>query len=310
MGSVACLLLVSICSPVWGQFGGLSNQILDPVSWEETFSRDGAVEKGEELILSFAATIEPGYWVYSAVPSEGNPGAATSFHWDDTAVGVESAGELKEEGKAKKYYDEIFETDMVKYLDKVTFKQSVRVSEADAQAEGFIRYQVCNDETCIPKEYSFAFAPNVVEKKKSEGENEEGSVVGSSESGEEGKESTADGPRSTEEGESQEERGERREEKESAANGPQSTEVTETFIEPVETQRSSSLWRLMLQGFLFGLASVLTPCIFPMIPLTVSYFTKRGKNRGKGIRDAVFYGLSIIAIYTVLAMVQIGRAHV
>ena len=292
LGSLGCLLLLNIYSPVWGQFGGLSNQILDPVSWEETFSREAAVERGGELILSFAATIEPGYWVYSAVPSEGNPGAATSFHWDDTAIGVESAGELKEEGKAKKYYDEIFETDMVKYLDKVTFKQSVRISEADAQAEGFIRYQVCNDETCIPKEYSFAFAPKVVEKKKSEG----GRRI-------------VDSPQSKEEGERLNDKGERSEEREERVDPghgleeKKGEESTETSIEPIETQRSSSLWKLMLQGFLFGLASVLTPCIFPMIPLTVSYFTKRGKNRGKGIRDAVFYGLSIIAIYTVLAMV-------
>ncbi|MEM9722430.1 MAG: cytochrome c biogenesis protein CcdA, partial [Bacteroidota bacterium] len=72
---------------------------------------------------------------------------------------------------------------------------------------------------------------------------------------------------------------------------------------PISTQSGGSLWKLMLEGFLFGFASILTPCIFPMIPLTVSYFTKRKENKGRGIRDAVFYGLSIIAIYTGLALV-------
>ncbi|GAB4419077.1 MAG: thioredoxin family protein [Bacteroidia bacterium] len=64
----------------------------------------------------------------------------------------------------------------------------------------------------------------------------------------------------------------------------------------------SSLGLLMLQGFLFGLASIFTPCIFPMIPLTVSFFTKQSKNRARGLRDAAFYGLSIIFIYTALAL--------
>lgn len=68
-------------------------------------------------------------------------------------------------------------------------------------------------------------------------------------------------------------------------------------------EEGTSLWVLMLQGFLLGFASVLTPCIFPMIPLTVTIFTKRYSTRAKGIRDAIFYGLSIIAIYTGLAVI-------
>jgi len=76
----------------------------------------------------------------------------------------------------------------------------------------------------------------------------------------------------------------------------------ETFTEPIDTQRSGGLLKLIIQGFLFGLASVLTPCIFPMIPLTVSYFTKREQARARGVRDATFYGISIIAIYTGLAL--------
>jgi len=74
---------------------------------------------------------------------------------------------LDEEGEPKKYYDEIFETDMVKYYDKVVFKQPVKIKESSAKIEGYIRYQVCNDQLCIPGDYTFTFTPTVSDKKKS-----------------------------------------------------------------------------------------------------------------------------------------------
>jgi len=70
-----------------------------------------------------------------------------------------------------------------------------------------------------------------------------------------------------------------------------------------ESKEETGLGWLMLQGFLFGLASVFTPCIFPMIPLTVTFFTKQSDNRAKGVRNAIFYGLSIVTIYTGLALI-------
>ena len=293
--TLSCVLCFFAFHPVWGQFGGLGSQVNNPVTWEEQFAKDTEVAVGEEIELAFEAVIEPGYWVYSAVPSEGNPGAATSFHWDDTATGVETSGSFDEAGKPKKYYDEIFETDMVKYLDKVVFKQKVRVNEVGANAEGYIRYQVCNEELCIPNEYSFAFAPKVVAKKKNEVATERREVS------KEGRgESKAKGDR---EASSEEQVVETKESPTPIQEVSTEEQPAKVSTEPIQTQRGSSLWKLMLEGFLFGLASVLTPCIFPMIPLTVSYFTKRQENRGKGIRDAVFYGLSIVAIYTVLAMV-------
>ncbi len=309
--TLSCVICLFALTPVWAQFGGLGGQVNTPVTWEEQFVKDSEIAEGDEIELAFEAVIQPGYWVYSAVPSEGNPGAATSFHWDDTATGVETSGSFNEEGDPKKYYDEIFETDMVKYLDKVVFKQKVRINEIGANAEGYIRYQVCNEELCIPNEYSFAFAPKVVAKKKNEVVTEErGARKEDRGVSEEGKGESDEGRGASKEEENEgrgaknEEGGEETRESPASVQEASSEEKTgKVSDEPIQTQRGSSLWKLMLEGFLFGLASVLTPCIFPMIPLTVSYFTKRQGNRGKGIRDAVFYGLSIVAIYTVLAMV-------
>lgn len=79
-------------------------------------------------------------------------------------------------------------------------------------------------------------------------------------------------------------------------------EPTLSEATPVEGEKEEGLGLLLLQGFLLGLASIFTPCIFPMIPLTVSIFTKQGNERGKGIRKAIFYGLSIVGIFTGLAV--------
>ncbi|MEM6767350.1 MAG: cytochrome c biogenesis protein CcdA, partial [Bacteroidota bacterium] len=78
--------------------------------------------------------------------------------------------------------------------------------------------------------------------------------------------------------------------------------VSQTSPVSPEPTQSRSLWRAFLEGFLFGFASLLTPCIFPLIPLTVSYFTKQSENRAEGIRNGVTYGLSIVVIYTVIGL--------
>ena len=284
-----CIVLLAVVSPAYGQFGTLG-QVNDPVSWEEKFDKKQAIELGEEISLNFEAVVEPGFWVYSAIPSEGNPGAATSFHWDDSALGVETTGDLGEEGKGKKYFDDVFETDMVKYEDKVLFKQKVKVSAETPQLDGYLRYQVCNEEMCIPKEYTFSFTPNVVAKKKTAVKTE----------------LPPPNPEPKNEEPQQSEEPEEPQNTQLADNVPSVMpepptsnlleepqpetvqEVAELVEEPVTTQRGGSLWKLMLEGFLFGFASILTPCIFPMIPLTVSYFTKRKENKASGVRDAVF----------------------
>ncbi len=141
-------------------------QVRQPVSWNHDFTGDENVALGEEIVLTFTASIDPGHWVYSATPSEGNPGAATSFEIDDQS-GIEIIGEvMNEEGEPKKFYDDIFETDMVKYYDQVVFKQPIKITEASAKIEGYIRYQVCNDNLCIPGDYSFTYSPTVSNKKK------------------------------------------------------------------------------------------------------------------------------------------------
>jgi len=311
------IVLLSLCiglATTWAQ-------VQQPVTWSHEVQGDQAVVVGDEVVLAFTAEIEEGHWVYSSVPAEGNPGAATSFEVDATQA-IELSGELNEAGKPTKYYDDIFQTDMVKFYDRVIFKQPVKITGEDAKLEGYIRYQVCNDQVCIPGDYTFSFDPEVSEKKKTTID----------------KPANASDQVDPQQGKSQQEGQDRvktpaavdpdelansQEIASAESPGTDELEALPQFISPdnalssqdsVEeeitlpsvdsptTQRGGSLLTLIIQGFLFGLASVLTPCIFPMIPLTVSYFTKREQQQHKGTRDAIFYGGSIIAIYTGLAL--------
>lgn len=86
----------------------------------------------------------------------------------------------------------------------------------------------------------------------------------------------------------------------------QTTQTDEKVVDKSEVKEESrSLWGIFIATFLFGFTALLTPCVFPMIPMTVSFFTKQSKNRAKGIRNAIIYGISIILIYVVLGLIVV-----
>ncbi|MEO0469827.1 MAG: protein-disulfide reductase DsbD domain-containing protein, partial [Bacteroidota bacterium] len=222
--------------------------MVDAAHLSHQISPEGPWKAGDEITLTFTATIDAGYHVYSAIPPESPANLPTAFLLDESAQGVELLGEMEEEGKVIQKYDDTFETDVRYFHDEVIFRQKLKVTEDNPYLEGYLSYQVCDAGSCLPAKEDVQFG------EKKAATDHAGTTAGD-------------------------------------AGG-------------ASEDKPSGMLGYIIGGFILGLTSLLTPCIFPMIPLTVSFFTKReGKSRAAGIRDAIMYGLSIIVIYTGLVMI-------
>ena len=264
--ALSMVLLMSIYISAMGQ-------ILNPVKWTISIS----VEGDGTGVMTFAAAINEGWHLYSMDIPEGGP-VATSLNWDKLE-GVELEGEPMPDRKPNEVVDEVFDLKLGWWENNVTISQRFRVNDIDAgyDIEGYVRYMVCNNMTCqAPANEEFKFSEEakevpVVEKV----------AVGTTK--------------------------------------PAKTEntgfTTDDLWKPVDVQNvgdvdggisSYSLWYIFFAGFLGGLLALLTPCVWPMIPLTVSFFLKKSGSRGKSVRDAVIYGLSIVVIYLLLGLLVTG----
>jgi len=266
-----------------------AGQIMDPVDWE--FDKSPIDENTYELRLT--AIIDPGWYIYGMDLEPGGPiPTAFIFEEDDAyeLVGGISAPD------ADVKYDPNFEMDIPMYSGQVTFTQVVRVLTADpATVRGELEYMSCDDQRCLPPDFlSFSFdldgtadaIPEVVEEAdRTEVETEE---VPEPEAGlepqleltEADEEVVADADETVPEEEE---------------------DVTQRIYTPEAEEESGLGWTFVL-GFLGGLLALLTPCVFPMIPLTVSFFLRNAGNKARAFRDAMLYGLTIIFSYVVLGL--------
>ncbi len=246
--------------------------------------------QGGEAELLFTATIEQGWHVYSTNLGDGGPISAT-FNVAKME-GVETVGKLQHRGKEIKHFDKMFGMELRYFENNVTFVQKVKFTKPEYTIDCYLEYGACNDENCMP--------PTQVEFKRQGHAN----LQASSQSL----------PESEESGQS-----EQQDVCDTAAITPSTPLATqretggEALWEPVISELQAfggsnnisdySLFYLLLMGFIGGLLAVCMPCIWPIIPMTVSFFLKRAKtDKKKGIRDAVTYGLSIIVIYLGLGL--------
>ena len=212
--------------------------------------------------LSFNLTISRGWHVYSTNLPSGGPTSAEITF--DSIRGVKPMGRLMFEGNEIEKEDPVFGMTVRYFENKVSFYQDFQILDSDWSAEGALTYGACNDESCLP--------PQKVEF------NHHGIVLSPAES-----DTSDDTDLSRIEGFN-----------------------AQTWA-PVRTDAQGStgnrgLWGLFLTSFLGGLIALLTPCVWPVIPMTVSFFLKRSSSRSKAIRDAVVYGFSIIAVYVALGL--------
>lgn len=275
----ALLLIAAVvfwAVPAQAQFGFGKSQILDPVVWSVTVENNSTTS----ATIRVHAAIEGGWHLYGLDLPEGGPNS-TTIHFE-YPEGVTADGPLTPSRKPVEKYDEMFSLDLTWWENSVSFAQKVKISDEKTHTVAVeVSYQGCNDETCIaPKtevlDASVGTGPAVV------------------------KEETTDTVAAVTEVET-----DTPVEKEQP-DWWAPVELSEADMDGGADVSSSPWWIIFIWGFGGGLLALLTPCVWPMIPMTVSFFLKKSGSRGKTVRDALIYGLSIIVIYLALGLIITG----
>ena len=260
-------------------------QMQDPVH----FSVSQKQVSPTELEVIFKGKIDKGWHVYSTGLPAGGPVSATLT--TEKAEGVKPVGKLTYRGKELKEYDKLFEMTLRYFVNSVTFVQKYKITGKTYKVKGFLEFGACNDENCMPPtQVEFSYSGN----------------------------GPADAPEATEE---------------TAEAAVPADSAATAAAETVEADSAAAvaggdLWKpaikelqafngeentgdrswlyIFLMGFVGGFIALFTPCVWPIIPMTVSFFLKRAKDKKKGIRDAITYGVSIVVIYLVLGLAITG----
>ncbi|MCA6416025.1 MAG: thioredoxin family protein [Cytophagales bacterium] len=260
----------------------VSAQVLNPAKWSTSTTTESA-KIGDELDLIFRATIDNSWYLYSSeFDCEDGP-IKTTFTFRPNSS-YQLVGELKAIHPIDKH-DKIFECDVKIFKGAAEFRQRIKVLAANLKVEGEYEYQVCTEITgqCVPGNGEFVFDKIKVEGKNSEVRTQKLEEVLGSQFPVSGSQTKGIDSVKSATGNQQL----------ATISGP----ILDSTLIQAET-KGQSLWGFFLLAFLAGLAALLTPCVFPMIPMTVSFFTGRGTKL-----QAVIYGGSIIAIYTVIGAV-------
>ena len=264
-------------------------QMMEPVH----FSSELKMLSGDQAEIIFSATIDDGWHVYSTDLGSDGPIPAT-FN-KVKMEGAETVGKLKPRGNEIKQFDKMFNMELRFFEKKATFVQKIRFTKPEYDIDCYLEYGTCSDEMCLPpSEVSLkqkGKSPVKVEEDKKPVEDKQ--------------------------------------EIEEVKPALKDTVVSDTAViadaQQLNSQSGNDLWTpvvdelkamggsddisdhsllyILLMGFIGGLLAVCMPCIWPIIPMTVSFFLKRAKtDKRKGIKDAITYGLSIIVIYLGLGL--------
>ena len=260
---LSCLLMVVSLTAAFAQ-------IQDPVQFKTELKK---ISETEAQII-FTGTIDAGWHVYSTDLPEGGPISAT-FN-TDKMEGMELDGKLIPQGKEIENYDKMFEMNVRYFEDKATFVQKLKITAANYFIEGYLQYGSCNDENCLPPtDVEFSFSGK-------------GAATASSNATPATEQAPATPAISS-----------------NVATADYWTPVIDklnSFGEETAQTGNQSWLYIFFAGFIGGLLALFTPCVWPIIPMTVSFFLKRSKDKKKGIRDAWTYGASIVVIYVTLGL--------
>lgn len=283
-------------------------QILQPAKWKINLNDSGSAEK--EIV--FTATLEKGWHLYDQDLPEGGP-VSTSFTFE-TLKGAELVGKPVPSVKPTVVYDEQFAMNLRWFPGTVSFTQKIKVTEPTKfKVEGEVEFMVCNDETCLPPDrVSFTFDKKNIQMTTAENKTPDVDTNDST---------TVEQPEinqtteNTAETTTPETNKNTQASSKNTANNKLTDDVSlwtpvidqlKAFGDTTVSATDTSWLFIFFAGFLGGLIALLTPCVWPMIPMTVSFFLKRTKDRKKAIRDAITYGLSIIIIYLVMGLLITG----
>ncbi|MCD4679630.1 MAG: thioredoxin family protein [Bacteroidales bacterium] len=256
-----------------------------PVKWK--FSTEKL--SNNEVALIFEAEIDSDWHLYSQFLPPGGP-LSTLFVFEDTTK-YESLGTIAESPKPKKEFDEIFGVDVFYFAKEATFTKKIKVLSTEAfQIKGNVSYQVCNDETCIPYDNDFEFSLDGAKSETSSEEDKQVAVAAAVA----GEESESNDTLIEEEAQS--------EHTATATATSPATSPSPATEEPGEDGTSTSLWGFFFFALGLGIAGIFTPCVFPMIPMNIAFFLNYQGGKAKGKFLALFYGLSIIFIYSFIGL--------
>ena len=257
-------------------------QMQDPVHF--SVSQKKVAENIVEVV--FSGKIDAGWHVYSTgLPAEGPISATITT---ETADGAKADGKLGHRGKEVNQYDNMFGMNLRYFENSVTFVQKYKITGKTYHIKGYLEYGACNDEMCMPPtQVEFDFKGEGPADAPQEAVAEEKPAADSVAVPDSAKtDSVADASLLKVD--------------EDALWTPVISEL-QAFNGPQNTGDHSWLY-IFFMGFVGGLVALFTPCVWPIIPMTVSFFLKRGKDRRKGVRDAITYGVSIVVIYLVLGL--------
>lgn len=274
------LLFLSIIS-----IGGVQSQILDPVDWSTSIKKISETEY--DLITK--ATIDNKWHLYSQIVPEDGP-LPTVFTFEENKA-YKSIGKVKED-KGITEHDPVFDMVITYFEHSATFTQRIKLTgDKGTTIKGEVEFMVCDDTNCLPPTYvDLVFnipTPAAGFTTTTTSEANDTSI-------------TDEDPDSEVENSVQ------------ANDSVQSISINKesdsekssvSALEQNKKQEEKGLWTIFIVAFLFGFTALLTPCIFPMIPMTVSFFTKQSKTRVVGIKNAIIYGIAIIVIYVFLGAV-------
>ena len=258
------IVLLFFCFAAQAQFTDPNAKIFDPVKW--SYSSEKINDKEYDLLLT--AKIEKGWHLYSQFIEEGGP-IPTSFKFNSSAA-YRLIGKVTESPKPITAFDKNFNMEIAWHKNQVVFKQRISLNNPVAAVTGVLEFMVCDDQRCLPPaevefEVPLVAGSDVVIASQSVSPDSAlaaGRVVDTN------------------------------------SNSVASVLVSNKTASKAE----GSLWAIFIAGFIGGLAAFFMPCIYPMIPMTVSFFTKQSGSRAKGIRSAIIYGVSIIIIYVALGL--------
>ena len=286
-----CLLLIAVVAQA---------QIQEPVKFKSELK---TLVAGEAEIV-FTATIDKGWHVYSTDLGDGGPISAT-FNVEKIS-GATVVGKLQPKGKEIASYDKLFEMNVRYFESTAQFVQKLKLTGGDYKIEGFLEFGACNDENCLPPtqvEFNFsgkaeaakgAAATTPAEKVTAPAEETKPETQPASQTETPANTAStgiiggADGP--------------------TDINVAGNIDLWKPVINDLQSygettsQEDMSWFYIFITGFLGGLLALFTPCVWPIIPMTVSFFLKRSKDKKKGIRDARTYGASIVVIYVTLGL--------
>ncbi len=253
-----------LISLFFGTFTFGFGQLLKPVKWSLDQKPDG----NGNTELFFKASIQNGWHLYSTNLPEGGP-IETTFTFNPDSTNYLLVGDILSKTKPIREHDKIFDMDLEYFSNEAVFIQRIKILSSRAfEVKGTIEYQSCDDETCTLDEYDFSFQISGTSQAESAGavdkQVNQNQVI--------------------------------------SPDSSDADDFNRTILDGGSPSRHS-LWWFLIFSFLAGLAAILTPCVFPMIPMTVSFFMSSNRTKFQARMQALVYGGSIILIYTLIGTV-------